>query len=89
MAYFAASTDDAETNRKFAASLEVTYPILSDPAKDTARAYGVIGLLPWAARWTFYIGLDGRILRIDKGVKVSTAGADMARQLGELGIARR
>jgi peroxiredoxin Q/BCP len=46
-------------------------------------------LLPWASRWTFYIGIDGRILRIDKDVKASTAGADIARHLAELGVARK
>ncbi len=47
------------------------------------------GLLPWASRWTFYIGIDGNILRVDKDVKTSTAGADIARHLAELGIARK
>ena len=42
-AYFTASRDTAEKNRKFAESLAVDYPILSDPAGDVARAYGVVG----------------------------------------------
>ncbi len=42
-----------------------------------------------AKRWTFYIGKDGKILAIDKDVKVDTAGADIAAKLGELGVARR
>ena len=42
-----------------------------------------------AKRWTFYIGKDGRILAIDKDVKVDTAGADIAAKLAELGVARR
>jgi peroxiredoxin Q/BCP len=89
VAYFAASTDDSDTNRKFAAKLELTYPVLSDASRDTARAYGVVGLLPWASRWTFYIGKDGRILRIDKDVNVSSAGADIVRHLEDLGVARK
>lgn len=90
VAYFAASTDDAETNRRFAVSLEADYPILSDPEKATAKAYGVVGaLLPWPSRWTFYIGIDGRLLRVDKDITVSSAGADIARHLAELGVARR
>lgn len=89
MAYFAASTDDVDTNGKFAAKLELTYPVLSDPSRDVAKAYGVVGLLPWASRWTFYIGKDGRILRIDKDVSVSNAGADIVRHLDELGVTRR
>jgi peroxiredoxin Q/BCP len=42
VAYFAASIDKPETNRKFAQSLELDYPILSDPGKQVARAYGVL-----------------------------------------------
>ncbi len=60
MAYFAASTDDAETNRKFAESLGLDYPILSDPTKATAKAYGALMAMGFASRWTFYIGKESR-----------------------------
>ena len=85
MAYFAASTDDAETNKKFAESLDLDYPILSDPGKETAAAYGVLKG-DYAARHTFYIGADGKILFIDRAVKPSTAGDDIAARLAELGV---
>jgi len=42
-----------------------------------------------AKRWTFYIGKDGKVLFIDKEVKVDTAGADIAAKLAELGVARK
>jgi thioredoxin-dependent peroxiredoxin len=87
--YFAASVDDAETNRKFAESLGADYPILSDPGKEVARAYGVLSPLGLASRWTFYIGADGKILEIDKKVKASTAGEDVAAKLAALGVPRR
>ena len=87
MAYFAASVDDPATNRKFAESLELDYPILSDPGKETARAYGALMKVGVASRVTFYIGKDGKILLADRDVKPATAGADVARRLGELGIA--
>ena len=90
MAYFSASTNDAETNRKFAESLGLDYPILSDPDKKIAKAYGVLwGGLGIASRWTFYIGADGRILFIDKSVKPATAGRDIAARLEALGIPKR
>lgn len=90
MAYFAASTDTVETNRRFAESLGLDYPILSDPSRKTARAYGVVGpLLPWASRWTFYIGLDGRLLDVDRKVSARTAGPDVARRLAALGVRER
>jgi peroxiredoxin Q/BCP len=85
VAYFAASTDDAETNRKFAESLELDYPILSDPGKEVARAYGVLKG-DYAARHTFYIGADGKIAFIDTKVSPSSAGADVAGKLADLGI---
>jgi peroxiredoxin Q/BCP len=43
----------------------------------------------FASRWTFYIGPDGKILFIDKAVRTSTAGADVASKLAELGVARK
>ncbi len=86
---FAASTDDADTNRRFAESLSLDYPILSDPGKQVAKAYGVVGaLLPWASRWTFYIGADGRILHVDKDVSTRTAGADIVARLKALGVGK-
>jgi peroxiredoxin Q/BCP len=88
VAYFAASTDDAGTNRKFAESLGLDYPILSDPGKETARAYGVLKL-GYAARHTFYIGKNGRILFVDRGVSASTSGEDVAGKLAELKVPRR
>ena len=77
--------DDAETNRKFAESLELSYPILSDPGKATARVYGVVtDTRERAYRWTFYIGPDGRLLYIDKKVSTATAGEDVVKRLQEL-----
>jgi peroxiredoxin Q/BCP len=90
VAYFAASTDKPETNKEFAESLGADYPILSDPEKKAARAYGVVSTLkPWASRWTFYIGRDGKILYIDKEVNPSTAGRDVAARLKALGVPLR
>ena len=41
-AYFTASCDPAEKNAEFAKSLELDYPILSDPGTEIAKAYGVV-----------------------------------------------
>jgi peroxiredoxin Q/BCP len=88
VAYLAASLDDPATNRTFARAIGAGYPILSDPSRRVARAYGVVGRLqPWASRWTFYIGSDGRILHIDRSVDVSTAGEDVLARLASLGLA--
>jgi peroxiredoxin Q/BCP len=78
------SVDDLELNTKFAKEHEADFPILSDPEKTAATAYGVLSPSGLARRWTFYIGGDGRILYIEKKVVPSTAGADLAAKLGEL-----
>ena len=80
------SVDDAETNKKFAESTEADFTLLSDPSKETARAYGVLGASGYAQRWTFYIGPDGKILDVNREVKPGTAGEDMAAELTKLGV---
>jgi peroxiredoxin Q/BCP len=90
VAYFTASNDPAEQNKKFAESLSVDYPILSDPDSSVATKYGVLNPERKAAnRWTFYIGADGKLLHIDKMVKTDAHGADVAAKLGELGVAKK
>lgn len=79
--------DDADTNRRFAESLDADYPILSDADKSVATAYGVLNPdSGYARRWTFYIGPDGKILAVDREVSPRTAGEDVARKLTELGV---
>ena len=79
--------DTAETNKKFADSLELDYPILSDPGKEVAKAYGVItGDKAYASRWTFYIGKDGKILYIDRQVSPASHGKDMVERIKALGM---
>lgn len=88
-AVFAASTDDVATNKKFADSLGLTVPILCDPSKEAAKAFGVLnpanGL---ASRWTFYIGKDGRIAHIDQAVQPSSHGQAIADQAAKLGLGK-
>ncbi len=83
---FAASVDPVKTNAEFAAALALACPILSDPDKQVARAYGVLGPSGFASRQTFYIGADGRLLDIDTQVRASSHGRDVAARLTELGI---
>lgn len=81
---FGANVDTPETNREFAVALGLDFPILSDPSRETARAYGVLGASGFPSRWTFYIGADGRILSIDTEVRVSTNGSDIEHTLKQL-----
>ena len=87
VAYFTASCDTKETNKKFAASLKLDYPILSDPTRKTALAYGLVtGEGRYPKRWTYFIGENGKILAIDKQVKAGKHGAAVVKKLAELNI---
>ena len=89
MAFFEASVDSEERNREVAEVLELEHPILSDPGKRVAEAYGVLaGGRRTAARWTFYIGVDGRILYIDRAVIADGHGEDVPARLDALAIPR-
>jgi len=89
VAYFTASVDDVGLNKQFSDKLSLDYPILSDPTKKTATDYGILNAKGMSNRVTFYIGIDGKILAIDKSVKTDTHGADIAKKLGELGVAKK
>lgn len=91
VAYFMASVDDAETNKKFAEQEQANFPMLSDPDKKVADAYGVLKTpgQGFASRYTFYIGPDGKILYVDKSVNTATAGADLAARLEALGAKKK
>jgi peroxiredoxin Q/BCP len=87
--YFMASVDPLAKNKGFAAAHNAEFPLLSDPDKTTAKAYGVLNLLGVANRQTFYIGKDGTIIAIDRKVNPATAAQDIAARLKELGIPKR
>ncbi len=90
VAYFTASVDPVEGdkgNAAFAKSLDLDYPILSDPTSQVAQAYGVVHegrKLP--ERWTFYIDKDGVIREIDKKITTANAGVDVAAKVKSLGL---
>jgi thioredoxin-dependent peroxiredoxin len=89
VAYFTASVDTPEKNADFAKSLSLDYPILSDPEKTTAKAYGVLAPAGYSNRWTFYIDKDGVIKEIDKigrNVDLDKAGDDVVAKVKSLGI---
>ena len=82
-----ASVDKPEDNKAFAEKEHADFPLLSDPGKNVAMSYGVVNdQRPYANRWTFYIGPDGKILYIDKQVKPATSGEDVVAKLKELKV---
>ena len=90
MKLFAASVDTPDNLRNFAVKLGIDYPLLSDPTRQVAKAYGVVpDNTSFASRWTFYIGLNGKILYIDRQVSPADAGKAIAQRLSQLGVPRR
>ena len=90
VAFFTANCDDLATNKKFAESLKLDYPILSDPGKKVAEAYGVVhDSRPFPERWTFYIDANGKLSFIDKTVNPKTHGSDVGKKLVELGVPKK
>ena len=101
LTYFMASVDPLEDNIAFAKATsvklgenmvekkEADFPMLSDPTKATAKAYGVLNERGVATRWTFYIDKAGKIAAIDTAVRPASSAEDMIAKLDELKIATR
>jgi thioredoxin-dependent peroxiredoxin len=87
--YFMASVDPIEKNKGFAEQEKADFPLLSDPTKATAKAYGVLNMLGVASRVTFVVGADGKILAIDRNVNPATAAQDIAATLAKVGVPKR
>ncbi|HBT32474.1 MAG TPA: peroxiredoxin [Pusillimonas sp.] len=87
--YFMASVDPLIDNEGFAEETGADFPLLSDEEKSVAEAYGVLSPSGVARRHTFYIGKDGRILKIDTDVQPETSAEDMIRNLETLGVAKQ
>ena len=98
VSYFMASVDPLEKNKEFAKATtvklgdtevskkEADFPLLSDPTKETAKAYGVLNERGTANRWTFYVDKTGKISYIEKTVKPDTSAEDMITKLAELKV---
>ncbi len=61
------SMDDLDTQKKFADSLKLPFPLLADPQGKVASAYGVRNDAGYASRVTFVIGKDGKIVKVLEG----------------------
>ncbi len=88
------SVDTLEQNKAFAEKESADFPLLADPDKKVALAYGAIAAdappeRQFARRWTFYIDPTGKIAFIDKAVKPQTAGQAIVDKLGELNVPKR
>ena len=93
-AYFMISVDTLADNKAFAEKEHADFPLLANPDKKVAFAYGVINPeappdRQFARRWTFYIDPMGKIAAIDKAVKPGSSGEDLVAHLQELKVPER
>jgi peroxiredoxin Q/BCP len=58
--------DDLDTNKRFAQSLNLPFPLLSDPKGEMAEAYGVKNG-SYANRVSFVVGPDGNVIKVVEG----------------------
>ena len=73
------SIDDVDRQQKFAEKHGFDFPLLSDPDRAVAKAYGVKRPGPLMnARATFVIGQDGRVVDVIKSEVNMDAHADKA-----------
>ena len=92
VAYFMASVDPVEGekgNKAFAEAQGATFPLLSDPNKQVATAYGVLNEKGVANRWTFYIDKSGKVTAIDTAVRPASSAEDMIAKLESLKVAKK
>ncbi len=85
------SVDTLQENKAFAEKEHADFPMLANPDKKVAFAYGVISPdtppdRQFAKRWTFYIDPTGKIAYIDRQVRPATSGQDVVTHLAELKV---
>lgn len=84
--YFMISVDSIDDNEAFAEKYSADFAILSDETKEVAKDYGVLSKNGYPKRHTFYIGKDGKILKVDRKVSVNTSAEDIAETLEALKV---
>jgi thioredoxin-dependent peroxiredoxin len=58
------SVDTVEAQRDFGAQCRLPFPLLADPGKEIARAYGVLGAFGYARRVTYLLDREGRVTEV-------------------------
>ncbi|MGC8571623.1 MAG: peroxiredoxin [Caldivirga sp.] len=68
---FGISTDNVETQRRFADKYGVRFKLLSDEDGSVAKAYGVLRPTGTAERVTFIINPEGKVVAIIRNIKAN------------------
>ena len=73
---FGISTDDIETNKKFAESLNLEFALLSDAKGEASKKFGIYNENKMSNRTTFVVDKAGKIAHVESGSgAIDIAGA--------------
>ena len=77
---FGVSTDDVETNTRFAKSLHLEFALLSDATGDVSKKYGIYNTAAKiSSRTTFVIDKSGKVVHVESGSgAIDITGAALA-----------
>lgn len=62
------SVDSVEDQKSFSQKCGLPFPLVADHDKSIAKQYGVLGLLGFSKRVTFFIEPDGRVAEVVQGM---------------------
>jgi peroxiredoxin Q/BCP len=62
------SVDDVAAEKRFVDECHLPFPVVSDADKAISRRYGVLSLLGFARRVTFFLDGDGRVADLVEGL---------------------
>lgn len=81
---FGVSVQDVNSKKQFCDKEGITYPLLADTTKQTAKDYGVLSERGVAKRVTFLIGPDGNVAAVDRKVNTKAHAEDVLNWLDAL-----
>ena len=81
---FAISVDTVEDQKKFVEDYKIPYLHLSDPKKETCKAYAGLNMAGLAKRSTFIIDKEGKIAKIFRDIDVEYHGREIIEALKSL-----
>lgn len=81
---FAVSIDTVEDQKKFVQEYNIPYLHLSDPTKQTCKAYAGLNIAGLAKRSTFVIDKKGIVRKIFRDIDVEKHGTEIADFLKQL-----
>ncbi len=82
------STQDEASHRAFRGKYDLNFPLVADPDKRIARAYGALGLLGLAKRVTYVIGPTSVVLAAFRRIDPKSHSEGALRVLASLEVGR-